>query len=93
MTTSTTPESTTNAWSDVYFCYFYSNLSYTCQTQCQLNGRQLLTGDVPGDEGLKYFYYECRENVTIPPEQRWDLNQHSMSYIDSLKLFVTPFLE
>ncbi|OWA53022.1 hypothetical protein BV898_17458 [Hypsibius exemplaris] len=53
-----------------WFCYFYTNLTYTCKTNCDPNDGERIARNFTNDPRMMYFDMDCKEDLHLP-EKRW----------------------
>ncbi|OWA52624.1 hypothetical protein BV898_17072 [Hypsibius exemplaris] len=54
-----------------WFCYFYSNLTYSCKTNCTSNGYETKLMNLTTDPSWKYYDLECAKQVPLSFDKRW----------------------
>ncbi|OWA52338.1 putative Zinc metalloproteinase nas-7 [Hypsibius exemplaris] len=61
-----------------FFCYFYTNLTYTCKTSCEGSGGERRFANFTSDARRKYYDMDCAADVLLPSEKRWEIGKNSL---------------
>ncbi|OWA53442.1 hypothetical protein BV898_17870 [Hypsibius exemplaris] len=61
-----------------YFCYFYTNQTYTCKTSCDASGGELKLANFTSGSKKKYYDMDCAAEVPLSPEKRWEIGPNSL---------------
>ncbi|OWA53004.1 putative Zinc metalloproteinase nas-7 [Hypsibius exemplaris] len=61
-----------------YFCYFYTNLTYTCKTSCEASGGELKLANFTSGGKKVYYDMDCAAEVLLSSEKRWGIGPNSL---------------
>ncbi|OWA52628.1 hypothetical protein BV898_17076 [Hypsibius exemplaris] len=61
-----------------YFCYFYTNQTYSCKTDCEPNGEDQKLNSSTNGSNVNFYDMLCKSNMPLSSDKRWKIGPHSI---------------
>ncbi|OWA54489.1 putative Zinc metalloproteinase nas-4 [Hypsibius exemplaris] len=61
-----------------YFCYFYTNQTYSCKTKCEASGGETVPKNFTSGLAKQFYDMNCKEDLQLSSEKRWDSDRNSL---------------